>query len=74
MGIGVFLAICFFSARPSLEPISERLMLPGALICKAFGFGRDDLSGFFTYLLANAMVHGVTFAALFLVSIRRTEL
>jgi hypothetical protein len=43
------------------------LMRPGALICTAFGFGRDDLSGFFTYLLANALLYGVAFATSFLV-------
>jgi hypothetical protein len=45
-------------------------MLPGALICTAFGVGRDDSSGFFTYILANAVLYGLAFAALFLVSIR----
>jgi hypothetical protein len=46
-------------------------MLPGAFICTSFGFGRDDLSGFFTYILANALLYGMAFAVLFLVSIRR---
>lgn len=65
------MAICFGSARPSFEQISEKFMVPGALICSAVGFGRDDLSGFFTYILANALLYGVAFAALFVIPVRR---
>ena len=71
VGVGVFLVIGFCSSRPSFEPISEKLMVPGAFLCAALGFGRDDSSGFFTYVLTNALLYGVAFAALFLVSIRR---
>jgi hypothetical protein len=45
-------------------------MLPGALLCAAFGVGRDDFAGLFAYIAANALLYGVVFAALF-ASIRR---
>ncbi len=48
-------------------------MFAGALVWAAFGLGRDDSSGFFIYLLANAMLYGVVFAALLLAAIPRTR-
>jgi len=71
VGVVVFLIVCFCSARSSLEPVSERLLLPGAFICEAFGWGRDDLSGVLTYIFGNALLYGVLFAAFFLVAIPR---
>lgn len=67
VGIAVFMAIGFLGS----ESVSEKLMLPGALICGAFGWGRDDLSGVLTYIFGNALLYGVAFAALFLIAIPR---
>lgn len=69
VGIALFVAICCCSARPSLERVSERQMVPGAIVCNALGLGRDDFSGFLTYLAANALLYGVGVAALFLIAV-----
>lgn len=44
-------------------------MVPGAIVCNALGLGRDDFSGFLTYLAANALLYGVGVAALFLIAV-----
>jgi len=68
-GVGICVLVALLTLSP--ESVSLKLMLPGALICEAFGWGRDDPYGVLTYIFGNALLYGLAFAVLFLFAIRR---